>query len=77
MIANCRFFCHVSEFFNNNFYLMFIIHRKFMRQLGFEYINGEYRSHAADDSFRFDSNHKIIKIMLIRKAQLDKIIAGE
>lgn len=48
-----------------------------MQQLGFEYINGEYRSHAADDSFRFDPNYKIIKIIVIKKAQLDKIIAGE
>lgn len=48
-----------------------------MRQLGFEYINGEYRSHAADDPFRFDTSYKVIKIMLIRKIQLDKFIAGE
>lgn len=48
-----------------------------MRQLGFEYINGEYRPHANDDKFKFDLEAKVIKVVLITKKQFDHALQSE
>lgn len=48
-----------------------------MRQLGFEYVNGEYKPHANDDNFKFDAEAKVIKVVLITKKQFDYAIQSK
>lgn len=48
-----------------------------MRQLGFEYVNGEYRPHANDDKFKFDTEAKVIKVVLITKKQFDHALQSK
>lgn len=48
-----------------------------MRQLGFEYVNGEYKPHANDNNFKFDAEAKVIKIVLITKKQFDSVIQSK
>lgn len=45
--------------------------------MGFQYINGEYRPHAAEETFKFDTNNAdVMKIIFATKKQFENVYSA-